>query len=167
MQVRAGDLIKIPLHERSAALGQVVVVLGHGVILLAVFPATTANSDADLLDQLTKAPQLVVETMDVLLETGDWSIVGNAPVSDHIPIPVYAVPVGLRQDLYIQKVNGHLVRRATAAEVESLRPPVSFSPAHVEDAVRAANGLGEWAPDYDAMKADWNRSVHRVLDNEK
>lgn len=169
MQVRAGDLINIPLGERVTALGQVVMALGHGAILLAVFPAATANSGADLLGQLGQAPQLVVETMDTLLEIGGWTVAGSAPVSDDIPIPVYVVPVGLDRDFYIQEVDGNLPRRASAAEVESLRLPVSFSPASVEDAARAANGLGEWLPRYDAMRADWDRSARRVLgsDNER
>lgn len=162
MPLRVGDLIKIPLTDRIAALGQVVVKKHRSVLVLAVFPAADASHDEDLRGQLAKEPQLVVET-SAPIDTGDWSVFGHAPVGANIPIPVYVVPVGLDRVFYIQDINGKLLRPATAVEIDLLRMPASFSPTLVEDAARAANDLGEWHTTYDAMRADWERSAGRVL----
>jgi hypothetical protein len=48
MQMRVGDLVKISLTDRMAAVGQVVVKRHQGIIVLAIFPAGEAVSDDDL-----------------------------------------------------------------------------------------------------------------------
>jgi hypothetical protein len=101
--------------------------------------------------------------MNVLITTGRWSVIGHAPIVGDIPIPVYVIPVGLDRIFHVQDINGNLVRLATSNEAETLRMPKSFSPALVEDAIRAVNGLGDWLPNYDDMRADWEHSAQRVL----
>ena len=163
MQIRIGDLIKIPLTQDLAALGQVVLKRRHGLIVLAVFPSTTAGSDAAMLNQLKQEPQLIVETMNVLIGTGRWAIIGNAPVAPDMPLPVYVVSVGMDRTPYLQDIEGNILRPATQAEAESLRMPSSYSPALVEDATRAANGIGEWLQNYDDMRVDRERSALKIL----
>lgn len=163
MLVRVGDLIKIPLAQDLAALGQVVLKRRHGLIVLAVFPATNAGSDAAVVGQLKQEPHLIVETMNVLIGTGHWAVIGNASVAPNMPLPVYVVPVGLDRIPYLQDVEGNILRPATQTEAESLRMPASYSPALVEDAARAANGIGEWLQNYDDMRVDRERSALRIL----
>jgi hypothetical protein len=159
--VKPGDLISIPLNEDMAALAQVVVAKQHGIVVLAIFSATTGGL---IGDQLSNAPSLVVETMGGRIRTGEWKKVGRSELSSHVPIPVYVIPVGLERTPYLRDVNGNLVRPATEEEARTLRRPKSFSPALVEEAVRAVNGLSEWLPLYDDMRPSWELSAQAVLD---
>jgi hypothetical protein len=100
--------------------------------VLAVFPAVEAASDDELLASAVGRPDLVVETMNVLITAGHWAVIGNAPIVEDVPIPVFVVPVGLDRIYYIQNINGELVRPAIGDEIETLRTPKSFSPALVD-----------------------------------
>jgi hypothetical protein len=147
-----GDLLLIPASEGKWAVGQVILKMRRN-ILLAVFPEFIDSPPGSPGANVTAhgKPELLVETMDLRIRDGSWKVFGNRPISTGIDIPKYKVPVG-GGDFFIQDINGNLERPATPDEATRLRGQKSFSPALVENAVRALLGLEAWNLAFDEMR---------------
>ena len=161
---RRGDVLKIHVSADLVAVAQIILTLGHGVLLVAVFPAVeSTRSDDELRRMIHLKPNLVVTTMSSSIRAGQWAVIENADVSHDIPIPVYVVPVGPQQIDHLQDAHGKIYRPASPEEARELRAPTSFSPVAVEKAIQAVNGLREWEQRFDNMIPDWVHSAQAIL----
>lgn len=146
-----GDVLSIPVTDEKYALAQVVEKL-HGNVLIAVF--------SDLLDvdepcevgsfELDE-PIFLVETMDLRIADGVWSIFGNREVSESILVPTYRVWVEPPGEYRTQDVHGNVGAVIPSGQVNEMRLQKSFSPAVIEAALRGFHGLGPWRHAFDEL----------------
>jgi hypothetical protein len=152
VRYRKNDIFLIPAGPGIVVCGRAVMKLGTN-ILVAIYMSDTESVDAVDLKALVESPPVfLVETMDLRIRDGSWAMIGNAKPSVEIPIPVYKTQLEFGGDFYVQEIDGTIGKRLTSDEAASLRRQKSYSPAAVEQAVRAFRGLDEWLPQFDEMR---------------
>jgi hypothetical protein len=137
-----GDLLRIRAAEDLTAEAQIV--RAHrGSLLLGVLRIGEMREEV---------PILLVETVDNFVRNGKWEHLGNRPVME-IPEPLFAMrwTDSAGSHIWIRDFEGNPIREAKPAEVVTLRESVSFSPAAVEQAIRAFAGPEKWIPAFDAI----------------
>jgi hypothetical protein len=137
-----GDLLKIEAAEDLTAEAQVI--RAHrGALLLGVFRIGEMHEEV---------PILLVATVDNFVANGRWEKIGHRPVMD-IPEPLFRMPVSddTGGQIWVRDFAGNPLREVKADELRTLRESVSFSPAAVEQAIRAFAGLAKWLPNFDAL----------------
>ncbi|NRQ39194.1 hypothetical protein HII36_46345 [Nonomuraea sp. NN258] len=163
MLTREGDVLLVPAEKGRLVVGQAVRVMGTS-FLLATFSAISDEEAAPDPGELDLSePVFLAETVDQSVESGRWKVIGNRRPDPGLPIPVFKVQVGLGGDYHLQDHRGEIGRKATAEEARRLRAPRSYSPALVEQALRAHQGHDDWLDVFDDMRADPERHVGDIF----
>jgi hypothetical protein len=153
--LKVGSILSIPVSGTAEYVAHVIR-RKKGFILVAAFEAAGVNGPLG-------APRLVAMTFDSLVKTGDWTIVGQRDPDPTIPIPVFKVPVSSENAVYIQDLDGHLWRLATADEAEHLSNPVTYSAAAFQEAVNQIASGESLDPEFAAMVPDPKYCEQAVL----
>ncbi|GAB2573331.1 hypothetical protein [Kribbella endophytica] len=97
------DVLLVPIRDDEFAIARIVWQRGPSVLIVAYPDVVGADGPVDL-DGREWEPILLVPTVSVLIEDGQWRVVGNwAPAID-VPIPVYKVEIG--SEFYEQRIDG-------------------------------------------------------------
>lgn len=148
---RKGDILSISVTGEKIALAQVVEKL-RGNVLLAVFPELLdADGSCNVESFESEGPIFLLETMDLRIKNGMWSIIGNREVVNGIPTPEYKVWVEPPGEYRIQDVHGNLGASLSPERASGMKLQKSFSPAVVEAALRGFHGLGPWRKAFDEL----------------
>jgi hypothetical protein len=145
--VSLGDVFAIPIGNSKFGYGQVV---GEGNPKTYVIYDVLADSHPELTKIITMEILFFAHTVDVLIEDGEWLLLGNQEVPSKIKFPDYVVDTP--KGYYVTDFKGDLLRPANDSEVEKLQTRKSISPSIVEDAVKARYGFEEWYPYLDKLK---------------
>jgi hypothetical protein len=142
----------VPIAERCVVYGQVVGQYRAGGYFFAMFsPCYSKHVQPDLDMMVTGTPDLIALSFDTLIESGDWRVVGRAPVAKDMPLPAFKVMVAPGR-FEVVDYSGRRRRPARAGEEQLLPNRVVVSPALVEAALRAKHGLEPWLEEYDDLK---------------
>ncbi|MET8394517.1 Imm26 family immunity protein [Streptomyces anthocyanicus] len=146
-----GDVLSIPVTDDKTAFAQVVEKL-HGNVLLAVFSELVGVDDSRDVEALElDEPIFLLETMDLRITDGIWSVIGNREVSEGISAPEYKVWVNPPGEFRIQDIRGNLGAAISPQRASGMKLHKSFSPAVVEAALRGFHGFGPWRPAFDEL----------------
>ncbi len=149
-RVAENDVLLVPIRDGEFALARIVWQRGLSVLIVAYADVVGADGPGDLAEREWE-PILVVPTVSVLIDDGQWRIAGNwAPALD-VPIPVYKVEI--ESEFYEQRIDGSIGPRLSDEEAARRTNPGSYSPAVLEWALRAYHGFGAWLPAYEGLVA--------------
>ena len=112
------------------------------------------GENGDLSWFSSSRPDFIVETMDLFIKNGTWPVLGSWRSPVESPMPVYKTQFEYDGPFFEQHADGSIGRRLTDDEASRLRRPKSYSPALVEKAARALQGLVPWLPVFDEMRFD-------------
>lgn len=146
-----GDVFLIPLDGDRYGIGQLA---GDwkGELYVVIFDKVVSSS-ASAAD-VDNAPLLLAAlTLDAKLHHGDWRIIGNRLANiGAIPQPWFKVNV--EGETYVEARDRSVTRLATDAEAASLRLRTVVAPVRLENALKAINGIGEWHPRFNELRAE-------------
>jgi len=153
VRISAGDIFEIPVPDGRSGYGQVII---SGAPFYVVIFRELYAASPDLNDLLTGEILLVGWTLDSLIYHGKWKIVGNqSPISARVPFPSYKVRIaGLP---HVHDFSGEKSRLATDQDWELFDYKTTVAPIRYQNALLAANGLGEWRNDYDELTVEHAR----------
>ncbi|MET9153772.1 hypothetical protein [Streptomyces griseoflavus] len=152
MRYKNGDLLVIPVLDQQYSFAQIVEDLPHGNVLLAVFSELVPDGRVREVANLElEEPVFLLETMDLRIKDGTWSIVGNLEVSKCIATPVYKVWVDPPGEFRMQDVRGNVGVPISPERASGMKFQKSFSPAVVEAALRGLHGLGPWRSAFEEL----------------
>ncbi|MFE1273094.1 hypothetical protein [Streptomyces sp. NPDC058758] len=144
-------MLAIPVIGKRISFAQVVERL-RGNVLLSVFSELLSAEESYEVDSLElDDPIFLLETMDLRIKEGVWSIVGNRDISEEILAPVYKVWVEPPGEYRVQDIYGNLGASLSLDQASGMRLQKSFSPAVVEAALRGFHGLGPWRPAFEEL----------------
>ncbi len=162
-KVRAsiGDVFQIPIDDARVGYGQVIAQPLKGVLYICAFRMTTMRDEQPYLDAILGSEVLLAgNTFDAKIWHGHWPVVGNVEPKA-IALPNYKE--GAPGQALVESFDQKRRRRATAEE-ERLLPYRSYSaPMVIQDALKAALGIGEWLPNYEDLKYERVRQAASVL----
>jgi hypothetical protein len=150
-QPHVGDIFTVPLRDDRCGLGQVAGTWEKHLYLFVLFDPAFPNDDLPQLDAIPGLPvAFVALAFDALIHHGRWSVIGNRPVADHVPYPVFREGVGTADGHRVDVVDyaGTRRRPATAEEAARLPNRTFYSPAVLGKALAAHHGLAPWNDDY-------------------
>jgi hypothetical protein len=135
-RAKAGDILRIDLGDGKYAMAQVLI--SKISLYLVVFDRVVdADFSPDRIGEL--GPMLIGETTSVPVRSGDWVVVGKAPVPVDHPRP-YAV-VNNASGLVVHDFDRNVVREATAKDARFYGYRCSASSQAVVAEARASLGL--------------------------
>ncbi|MFC4766471.1 Imm26 family immunity protein [Effusibacillus consociatus] len=133
---RTGDIFSIRIDEKRYSYGQIVADNWY-----AIFDIVAEKNPP--LDQITnRSIVFLVESVDVKIEDGLWQIIGNYSIPKHIHFPKFLVET--LEGYMVIDHNGKILGPASEYEIKNLAGKKSYSPAVIEDAVKAKFGSEEW-----------------------
>ena len=151
-KLNVGDVFLVPLDDQRCGIGQLAgdwkgelyVVIYDKLVSRAALPE----------DVIGAGLQFAALTLDAKFHHGDWPVVGNRKdfLSD-LPQPWFKVDVG--GETHIEARDRSVIRRATSTEAAQLRHRTVVAPVRIENALKALNGLGEWNPRFEDLRADY------------
>lgn len=150
-----GDVFLIPLDDERSGAGQVVGRYGDDAYYFALYYRTYPNTQrpeasAVLNDEIA----ILGLSMDARFSDGTWTVIGNQPVSDDVPLPAYRESVGAPDRVDIVDYSGKVRRRSSPSEANSLRTRKVVAPIRLERALRARAGLEPWLDAYAELEPD-------------
>jgi hypothetical protein len=146
-----GDVLSIPVTDKKIALAQVVEKL-RGNILLAVFSELLDADDSRGVESFElDEPIFLLETMDLRIKDGTWSVMGNREVAKGISVPEFKVWVEPPGEYRVQDIHGNVGVSISPERASGMKLQKSFSPAVVEAALRGFHGLGPWRQAFDEL----------------
>jgi len=146
-KVKVGDVVSVPISEKETAFIQVLV--KRSILYVAAF-SKLYTSPPDL-DEVTRDKFILSGwTMDAKIYHGKWKIIGNSPPRDWEMLKK-EYTVGFEGETWVQSFDGELERVATKGDIERLFPKSSYSPAMLEDAIRAFHRIEPWCSDFDDL----------------
>lgn len=152
-RLQVGDIFTIPLDDTRAGMGQVVARGDvRGEYFVAVFePAFPLAAMPNIREAARLTVALLGLTSIERLKSGEWRVMGNAPVADDMPFPAYKVSLGRGDNLFVEDYTGLKRRPSVGAEADLLPFRTYSSPALLENAFRARHGLLPWDDSYEAI----------------
>lgn len=151
--IRAGDIFEIPAPGGRRGYGQVIV---SGTVFYVVVFRELFHDLPDLDELLKGEPLLAGWTLDALIYSGKWRIVGNRlPISGRVPFPSYKVRV--RGVPHVRDFSGENYRLATSEDWELLENKTTVAPIRYQNALLSHHGFGEWRSDYEALTIEHAR----------
>jgi protein involved in temperature-dependent protein secretion len=90
-------------------------------------------------------------------------VVGRRDPDPTVPVPVYRVSDSSKNTTYIQDVDGHIRREASADEVRHLFSPVTYSAAAFQKAVNQLARHGALEARFHPMLPDWEYCEQTLL----
>lgn len=152
-RLRVGDVFVIPLDVDHNGFGQVVARYLAGSVYIAIFETISSGEVfPPLADIVSAHVAFLALSHDAKIRVGDWSIIGNAPVSKKIPFPAYKEMVGGPERVDVVDYTGKKRRRATRAETERLPNRTLVAPMLLEKALLAAQGLSPWVEEFATLR---------------
>lgn len=146
-KIGEGAVIAIPLGDGRWALSQVYRP-GISFFLLVLDQIIDGLEDPLVL---TGHPVLGAWTNDAEVYRGNWTLLTHLPVAPGIFVePEYTVIIA--GETMVVSFDGTRMRAKAEWGDEALRNRSSQSPMLVQDATRAAFGIGAWEPFYDRMR---------------
>lgn len=153
--VRTGDVLQIPTGDGRAYLAQV---MGEHFAGIYVVVFDVVRPIADVLtgiDELaTASPVFAALTLDGHIARGTWKKSGHAEASSARFLPAYKVTTGDPVRYLVEDFAGTRQRPATPLEARALPYRKTSSPAFLDRAVRAREGLTPWLPALESVRAD-------------
>lgn len=143
----------MPLSDGRAGVGQVVYG-GPDVFFFAIFEhvlAAGGHSKEQALEALASPVVFLAESFDSKLHVGDWTVVGQAPVSPAMPFPAYKCTIGRPGNVQVEDFTGTRRRPATSLEATTLPNRSIVSPMVLEVALEAKMGLAPWLSAFDNL----------------
>lgn len=149
VRTRVGDVFQIPIDEHRVVCGQVVAKY-HSVYFIVLFKSTYLRDQLpELATIVADEINLAAETVDAKIWAGLWPVVGLVkPDLSRIHMPKYRESHG---GIWFVHSFDDRHREASSQEVARLPLRVSRGPQTLEDAVKAANGVGAWSQTYEAL----------------
>nr|WP_211283769.1 hypothetical protein [Streptomyces antibioticus] len=136
-------------------MGNIILKMRTGNILTTVYPSRSASIESFDPEWLSSSrPDFTVETMDLFIKNGTWRVLGNWGPPVEPRIPVYKTQFEFNGPFFEQYIDGGVGGQLTDDDASHLRKQKSYSPALVEEAVRALQGLEPWLPIFDEMRSD-------------
>nr|WSZ15685.1 immunity 26/phosphotriesterase HocA family protein [Streptomyces canus] len=155
VKYRLNDVFFIPVADGTPAAGRIILQIRGGNILVTVYPEhSQIVENADLERLSVSRPVFTVETMDLFIKNGKWPVLGNWTPLVESQIPVYKTQFEPGGPYFEQRIDGIVGGQLADEEAIHLKRQKSFSPALVEKAVRAFQGLDPWIPVFDEMRSD-------------
>lgn len=163
---KVGDVFVVPVDDGRAAVGQIVGGFGRNAYYFAIFdsvmPIDIATSRAA---ETATAPVLFLAlSMDAKLHAGHWLIVGQAPVSAHIPLPAFKESVGSPTQFEVVDYSGTRRRPATRTEADALPNRKVVAPVRLEKALRASLGMEPWLETFDELRPEGRITTADLFD---
>jgi Immunity protein 26 len=160
-----GDVFAVPIDDTRVGVGQVVATEeGDDTHYLAIFDSVAPDLASIDIDQALQARVLFLAlSFDAKLYNGDWTVVGHRPVSEEIPLPAWRETFLSGGQVDVVDYSGRRRRPASETEAELLRDQESYSPAILEDALRAKHGLEPWLERYTDLAPDETRTTARLF----
>lgn len=144
------------MGDGRAYLGQVVTEHFAGIYVV-VFDLVVGGVDPgqDSLDELaTASPLFAALTLSSHLDRGSWRVAGRASVAAERFLPAYKITSGDPVRFFVEDFPGARRRSATPLEIETVPFRTTSSPAYLDRAVAAREGLTPWLPALDRVRAD-------------
>ncbi|MCF6137761.1 Imm26 family immunity protein [Pseudalkalibacillus berkeleyi] len=141
-KVSLGDLFTIPVSQELMCVGQVAL-KGCTSDVYIIFDYIYKQGDS--ISKFSNHPiLLMVNTVNIKLEDGEWEIIGNAELPKTLTLPNYLTEtIG---GYAVMDSGGRIIRKATETDIKNLSTLKSVAPIIVEDAVQAKFGKAEWYP---------------------
>lgn len=152
-KARVGDVFLLAIDDSRFGLGQIA---GDwkGELYVIIYDAVYGIGEVDPNSVLSEKPLFAALSLDAKIHHGDWRIIGNVLENlDRIPQPVFKV----NQDgkVFIESRDRSVSRLASSSEAEALRLRTVVAPVRLENALKAHNGVGDWNPRYDELRAGY------------
>jgi len=156
-----GDVFLVPLDQFRFGIGQIA---GDwkGELYIVIYDAVHIDEEVDPVSVISAQPLFAALSLDAKIHCGDWRIIGNVTANlSSIPEPVFKVNQG--GQVFMESRDRSITRPATRSESELLRLRTVVAPVRLEKAIKAHNGIGEWNPKYDELRADYAFASSRLI----
>lgn len=152
-RVAIGDVFGVRLDADRVGYGQVVGKYMDDGYFFALFERAYPRSSLPNLGEVTSDRiALLGLSLDGRIASGDWPVVGSAPVQSNPPLPAYREVVGTPDRVDIVDYSGERRRPATPIEAALLPNRKFVAPVRLERALRALHGLEPWLDVFDDLK---------------
>lgn len=160
-KAKIGDVFLIPVDESRFGIGQIA---GDwkGELYIVIFDVVHRSDAVDSASVASEQPLFAALSLDAKIHNGDWRIIGNLTENlDRIPQPVFKV----NQDgqVFLESRDRSITRPASHFETEALRFRTVVAPVRLENALKAAQGVGEWNPRFDELRANYAFESSRLI----
>ena len=160
-----GDVFLIPVDGDRVSFGQIVGKYVAGGYYFAIFERTYARTGLPSLPEAIDDRLLLLAlSLDAKIAVGDWTVVGNAPVAEAIPLPAFKESVDAIDNVEVVDYSGARRRPATPEEAERVPHRSVVSPAFLEETLRAKHGLQPWSEEFEGLEPDEANSSRRLFD---
>ena len=145
-KVEMGAVFAIKLDEKRFVYGQVVT---DGILKAYIIFDYCSEIHPPIDEIIERQIMFFTHVVDIALEEGTWILLGKTMITHNLKFPFYIVDTP--KDYMVTEHDGTIIRRATKEEKERLLFQHSFTPAAIEDAIKAKYGLSEWLKYYDKL----------------
>jgi hypothetical protein len=160
-KAHVGDVFLIPVDSTRFGVGQIA---GDwkGELYVVIYDKILSGDKPEPECVSGAKPLFAALSMDAKIHHGDWPIIGNVTGNlEHIPQPVFKVDQGGK--VFLESRDRSISRPASSSEAERLKLRTVVAPVRLENAFKAHNGVGEWHPRYDELRAEYAFDSSRVL----
>lgn len=160
-KAKTGDVFLIPIDGSSFGIGQIA---GDwkGELYITVYDVTFQTDDVDPRVVTTAKLLFAALSLDAKIHNGDWRIIGNVTENlGQVPQPFFKV----NQDgqVFVESRDRSITRPASHSEAEALRFRTVVAPVRLENALKAIEGIGEWNPKFDDLRANYAFESSRLI----
>lgn len=160
-KAKVGDVFLIPIDDSKFGIGQIA---GDwkGELYIVIYDVVRRLGEVDPTSVSSERPLFAALSLDAKIHNGDWRIIGNVTENlDRVPQPVFKV----NQDgqVFVESRDRSITRPASHSEAEALRLRTVVAPIRLENALKAAQGIGEWNPKFDELRADYAFESSRLI----
>jgi Immunity protein 26 len=150
-----GDVFQIPINEGLVGHGQVIAQKLKSYLIVVFRTAYPHEGSPDVKGIVGDDIAFVGESLDALIWSGDWPIIGNAtPDHSRVPLPTYKVTIGSIDNWYVESYDGKRRRPAKPWELDSLQLQRVVAPVRLQKALQALHGVVPWDETYGLLKYD-------------
>ena len=164
LKPKTGDVFSVPIDDLRVGVGQIVATYGKDAYYFAIFDTLAADEASVDLDEAVSARVVFLAlSLDAKLAVGHWSVIGNRPVREGMPLPAYKEAVGEPERVDVVDYSGQRRRPAQGAEAELLLNRKVVAPVRLEKALRAKHGLEPWIEAYSDLAPNENTTTERLF----
>jgi len=163
-KLNVGDVFSVPIDDSRVGVGQVVATYGRSAEYFAIFDAVAPDPASIDIDRAIEARVMFLAlSNDAKLHAGHWTVVGNRPVAEDMPLPAWREVFTTEGRVDVVDYSGQRRRPAQESETEILPDRELFAPALLEDALRAKHGLEPWLDYYSDMAPNEMTTTARLF----
>ncbi|HET7085113.1 MAG TPA: hypothetical protein VFI23_10105 [Rhizomicrobium sp.] len=146
--VKVGDVLSIPIVDGLCATAQVLV--KRAILHVVIFSELRQCGSISIEAETSSSPVLAGWTMDAKVYHGYWEIIGKSMPADWSDLKKnYKVEYAGK--IWVEDFDGRLLHPASRSEIENLFNRSSYSPASLEQAIRAFHKLEPWDSKFDDL----------------